>query len=97
MDLNELIAQREALNKQITEQQNEQRSLARENARRLVAEFSITPLELGFAKKHGATGSKIQPKFRDPETGNTWTGRGRAPAWIKGQEYARFAITSSSK
>ncbi|MGD7248155.1 H-NS family nucleoid-associated regulatory protein, partial [Ralstonia pseudosolanacearum] len=22
------------------------------------------------------------PKYRDPKTGATWTGRGRAPAWI---------------
>lgn len=25
----------------------------------------------------------VAAKFRDPETGETWTGRGRAPAWIK--------------
>ena len=23
------------------------------------------------------------PKYRDPETGATWTGRGKAPAWMK--------------
>lgn len=24
------------------------------------------------------------PKFRDPESGQTWSGRGHAPHWIKG-------------
>ncbi|ALL68284.1 DNA-binding protein H-NS [Paraburkholderia caribensis MBA4] len=26
---------------------------------------------------------RISPKYRDPKTGATWTGMGRAPAWIK--------------
>lgn len=26
------------------------------------------------------------PKYRDPETGNTWSGRGRAPKWIVGDK-----------
>ncbi len=26
------------------------------------------------------------PKFRDPETGRTWTGRGRVPLWVSGHE-----------
>ena len=30
---------------------------------------------------------KAAPKYRDPATGSTWTGRGIAPAWIK--DYAK--------
>jgi len=26
------------------------------------------------------------PKYRDPETGQTWSGRGRAPKWIVGDK-----------
>lgn len=31
---------------------------------------------------------KVAPKFRDPETGTTWTGRGRTPIWLREQEAA---------
>jgi DNA-binding protein H-NS len=35
-----------------------------------------------FGRRRGATGS-VAPKYQNPQTGETWTGRGRAPAWIK--------------
>lgn len=28
------------------------------------------------------TGATVPPKYRDPETGDTWTGRGRTPVWM---------------
>jgi DNA-binding protein H-NS len=31
---------------------------------------------------------KVAPKFRDPETGTTWTGRGRTPVWLRDYEAA---------
>lgn len=31
---------------------------------------------------------KLAPKFRNPETGDTWTGRGRTPRWIVEAEQA---------
>ncbi|SKC69722.1 H-NS family nucleoid-associated regulatory protein [Paraburkholderia hospita] len=42
----------------------------------------------GVSKSSGATGGKGQPKgaqpalYADPKTGATWSGRGRAPAWL---------------
>ncbi len=27
--------------------------------------------------------SKVEPKYRDPQTGKTWSGRGVPPVWIK--------------
>ena len=32
--------------------------------------------------------TKIRPKFRDPETGKTWSGRGMAPVWLRDYETA---------
>jgi DNA-binding protein H-NS len=37
-------------------------------------------------------GVKSAPKYRDPETGATWTGRGREPGWLKGKNRADFAV-----
>ena len=33
-------------------------------------------------------GAIVQPKYRHPTTGATWTGRGRAPLWIVESEQA---------
>lgn len=30
----------------------------------------------------------LEPKYRHPETGQTWTGRGRRPSWV--QEWMRI-------
>jgi DNA-binding protein H-NS len=47
----------------------------------------------------GATGGKGQPKgaqpalYRDPKSGSTWSGRGRAPAWLVGaKDRSKFLI-----
>jgi DNA-binding protein H-NS len=34
----------------------------------------------------------VQAKYRDPETGKTWTGRGREPLWLNGRDRRDFLI-----
>jgi DNA-binding protein H-NS len=40
-----------------------------------------------YGRQHNRTSKKVvapvEAKYRDPKTGATWSGRGRAPAWIK--------------
>jgi DNA-binding protein H-NS len=37
------------------------------------------------------------PQYRDPKTGATWSGRGRAPAWIAGaKDRTKFLISADS-
>jgi DNA-binding protein H-NS len=43
-------------------------------------------------KVRRGTGDKAAAKFRDPETGKTWSGRGREPVWIKGKNREEFKI-----
>ena len=45
----------------------------------------------GTGKSSGPRG-KVAPKYRDPATGQTWTGRGKAPKWIDGKDRQAFAI-----
>jgi DNA-binding protein H-NS len=33
-----------------------------------------------------------KPKYFDPVTGQTWTGRGREPKWIRGKDRSGFLI-----
>jgi DNA-binding protein H-NS len=34
----------------------------------------------------------VAAQFKNPETGETWTGRGRAPRWLDGKEKEQFRI-----
>jgi DNA-binding protein H-NS len=43
-------------------------------------------------KVRRGNGDKVAAKFRDPETGKTWSGRGREPTWIKGKDREEFKI-----
>jgi len=59
--------------------------------RQVVAEYGLTAADLGLSGGRGAArGGKArrasagEAKYRDPATGQTWTGRGRPPAWIAG-------------
>jgi DNA-binding protein H-NS len=36
------------------------------------------------------------PKYRDPESGGTWTGQGAEPNWIKGKNRDQFLIDQRS-
>lgn len=74
----------------------------------LLAEFRDKAAELGISlkalmsspqpaperKTRRSKGEKIAPKYRNPETGDTWTGRGREPSWIKGKSRDEFALKS---
>ncbi len=47
----------------------------------------------GGLKKPKQVRGKVAPKYRNPEDGSTWTGRGKAPLWIKDQDRTKFLIT----
>jgi DNA-binding protein H-NS len=43
-------------------------------------------------KRVGKKRGKVAPKYKNPVTGETWTGRGKAPKWIAGKDRSKFAI-----
>jgi DNA-binding protein H-NS len=54
--------------------------------RRTIREYGITPAQL-----FGPDLSDLV-RFRDPETGKTWSGLGRPPSWIRGKDRDRFRV-----
>ena len=92
----ELVQQREQLEKQIQEARNKELSEAVAKVRALVAEFALTAEDVfppARGKRAATTGTKVAPKYRNPQTGDTWTGRGKAPKWIAGEDNReKFAI-----
>jgi DNA-binding protein H-NS len=63
-----------------------------------VAEYGLTPEDVFGRRLRAPRGSrekpqpKVAPKYRDPASGATWSGRGRAPMWIQGKKRERFLI-----
>lgn len=78
------------------------RAAALQKIIRQMHEFQISPAEIqaahGTAKSTGRkrkpaaerAGSRrlVAPKYRHPESGDTWSGRGRAPRWLVAAERA---------
>jgi DNA-binding protein H-NS len=66
---------------------------------RQIAEYGLTPQDLGFAAaaRRGRPPKKapLPPKYRDPKTGSTWSGRGKPPKWIAGKSRERFLISQA--
>lgn len=76
-----LLAQKAALEAQIAAAQAESKAKAVTEARALIQEHGLTAADVFPAAK--AKGSVGMPKFRNPDTGAMWTGRGKPPLWIK--------------
>jgi DNA-binding protein H-NS len=92
----DLLAQREALEQAITQARQNEIASAVLQVRGLVAEYGLTAQDI-FPSRVGKSGavkavSKVAAKYRDPATGQTWTGRGKAPKWIDGKDRAPFVI-----
>ena len=100
--LQELLAQKAALEKQIAETQRQERADAIAKVKSLMAEYGLTAADI--AGKSGpaprtpsSAGKKVAPKYRNPATGETWTGRGLQPNWLKtalasGKSLADFTL-----
>ncbi|WP_423391460.1 H-NS family nucleoid-associated regulatory protein [Burkholderia sp. LMG 21824] len=54
-----------------------------DEVRAKVAEYGITEKDIFGRKRGRSVKAPTEAKYLDPKTGATWSGRGRAPAWIK--------------
>lgn len=81
-DLNTLIAQRNSLDAQIAAEQLKARAQNLQRIRSLMAESGITAADLAERKARAPSTGKIPPKYRDAH-GNTWSGRGFQPVWLR--------------
>lgn len=96
--LKDLLTQIETLQSQVAQVRQQEVGEAIAKVRSIIDEYQLTAADIfsggkakGAAKKTGKTG-KVAPKYRDPITGNTWTGRGLAPKWMAGKNKADYLI-----
>ncbi|MEA3087669.1 MAG: DNA-binding protein [Paraburkholderia sp.] len=48
----------------------------------------------GGRQSRVSTAGTQEPKYRDPSSRATWSGRGRAPGWLAGKDRTAFEIAS---
>lgn len=104
--LTDLLAQKAALEKQIADFQKEKRGDAIAKVKAMMAEYGLTAADIGNSKvapaapsaaaapkKTKAAGKKVAAKYRNPATGDTWSGRGLKPKWLTAALAAGKSIT----
>jgi DNA-binding protein H-NS len=75
----------------ITRAKARQQELVKEKAAKLRDKINALVKAEGFgldevlgnrSSRAGKTRGKVKPKYRNPATGETWTGRGKRPRWF---------------
>ncbi len=100
--LSELLAKKAELEQQIIDIQREERTSAIAQVKSLMAQHGLTLADLGqrapvTPMPKPRSGGKVPAKYRNPATGQAWSGRGLHPTWLKqaladGAQLADFAV-----
>ena len=84
--LQEVLAQKEAIEKEIAHTQSQQRGEAIAKVHSLMSEHGLSMSDLSVktaVKISPSAGAKVPAKYRNTTTGETWSGRGLQPKWLK--------------
>lgn len=90
----ELLERRQALDHEIGEARQREVADATARVRSLIEEYGLSQSDVfGPGRKaRSQAARKVAPKFRNPSTNETWTGRGRQPKWIQGKDLNDYLI-----
>lgn len=86
--LSELLAKKAELEQEIVDLQREERASAIAQIRSLMSQYGLTLADIGPRGTSAQTSkprssAKVPAKYRDPATGQTWSGRGLHPKWLR--------------
>jgi len=87
----EIQAKIEDLQRQAAAQRENELGAAVQRIKEMMAEYGITVNDLQSSKK-GAGKKSGTVQFRNVETGDTWSGRGRMPNWLSGKDKEQFRV-----
>jgi DNA-binding protein H-NS len=89
-----LVKQLAELDSEIERVRRVERSGVIAEIRAQMRDYGITPSEL-IGRKRGR--SPAPARYLNPETDETWTGRGPRPHWLDGKNSKRFLIVRPSQ
>jgi len=84
--LQELLDRKASLEKEIESTRRKEKTDAIAKVRALMSEYGLSATDLtgkAASKSGGAKGTKVAVKYRNRATGDTWSGRGLQPKWLK--------------
>jgi DNA-binding protein H-NS len=84
--LQDLLAKKAALEQEIEATQKRERQDAIAKVKSLMAEYGLTASDLAGKpgpKPSSGKGAKVAAKYRNSATGESWSGRGLQPKWLK--------------
>ena len=93
----QLLAEKEKLESQLAEVRATEVAGVIEQIQALMAQYELSIEDLAPKRRRGrpagssANREPLPPKYQNPKTGETWSGRGRAPAWL-GKNRDKFLI-----
>ncbi|MEP6919338.1 MAG: H-NS histone family protein [Acidobacteriota bacterium] len=95
-----MLAKKEALDREIEQTKKQERGDAIQQVRALMAQYGLSAADLSVrhtSKAKGSTGKKVAAKYRNTATGESWSGRGLQPKWLKaalgaGRKLGDFAV-----
>lgn len=96
--IQELIHQKQLIEKAIQDEKLRQKSEGVEKVKAIIAEYDLDIQDIfpgrGMSKSKTmkSHSGKVAPKYRNPENGESWTGRGKPPLWIAGKNRDAFRI-----
>lgn len=90
----ELQAQIAELQKKAEAARAGELSAAKAKISEIMKEYGLTVADLGGTGKAKASKTRepVAIKYKDPASGATWTGRGRAPLWLNGKNKNDYLV-----
>lgn len=102
LSYNDLLAQREEIDRQLKLAKEREKSVVIKEMKDQIQKYDLTAEDLfslhrsrriaGSASGEVAPSRKAIAKFKDPESGATWSGRGKSPLWIREKDREPFLI-----
>ena len=90
LDVVQLQEAAKIIERERKKREKEARKQAQREIKEVAARYGLSLEEIATGGSAGSSASstkrKIPPKYRHPETGQTWTGRGRKPKWVEAWE-----------
>ncbi|WP_340525170.1 H-NS histone family protein [Cupriavidus necator] len=97
----QLLAEKEKIEAQLAEVRATEVAGVIEQIQTLMAQYGLSVDDIVKRRRGRPAGSgagskrePLPPKYQNPKTGETWSGRGRAPAWL-GKNRDKFLIPES--
>jgi DNA-binding protein H-NS len=101
LSLAELLTERQALDAKINTVRADTRNAVIDQVRKLVTAYGLTPAKVMPLSRPSESAVPAQPnpikkkaaaKYYDPNSGKTWSGRGKPPRWIADKDFTRYLI-----